>query len=107
MNVEWKCLREVGEMSDDDLKIRELEYDTQMDQLAPSKEKDIPCPTRFSLKGSIISAIMVDIIATLDHIGVFNLSTGHRSLLLLDRHGSIVELPFLSYINDDRQPWVV
>ena len=69
--------------------------------------KTVPCLTRFSPKGSITSAILVDILATLDLIGVFDRSDGKVPFLLLDGHGSRIELHFLAYINDPAHKWVV
>ena len=61
---------------------------------------EAPCLIRWSKKGSIASEILVNILKTLDHLGVFDCSKGARPFLLLDRHGSRLELPFLAYIND-------
>ena len=57
--------------------------------------KDIPCLIRWSPKGSITSEILVDIISTLDHLEVFDRSTGRKPVLLVDGHGSRFEMPFL------------
>ena len=69
--------------------------------------KEVPCLTRWSEKGSITSAILVDILATLDHIGVFDRINGKLSFLLLDGHGSRLGLELLSYINNALREWVV
>lgn len=69
--------------------------------------KTVSCLTRWSEKGSITSAILVDILATLDHIGVFDSSNGKLLFLLLDGHGSRLRLKFLQYINNVSHQWVV
>ena len=70
--------------------------------------KDIPCLVRFTQSGSITSEVLVDILATLDKLDVMNRVGGERRpFLLLDGHGSRLELPFLSYINDEAHPWAV
>ena len=68
--------------------------------------KTVPCFTRFSPKGSITSEILRDILATLDVIGVFDRSGGKRPFLLLDGHGSRLQIPFLEYINNPTHGWV-
>ena len=69
--------------------------------------KDIPCMVRFTQSGSITSAVLRDILVSLDEIGVFDCAGGlRRPFILLDGHGSRLELPFLSYINDEKHPWV-
>ena len=62
--------------------------------------KEVPCLTRWSDKGSITSVILVNILGTLDHIGVFDRSNGKLPSLLLDGHGSRLGLEFLKYINN-------
>ena len=62
--------------------------------------KEVSYLTRWSPKGSITSEILVDILGTLDHLGVFDRNAGKKSFLLLDGHESRLGLPFLSYIND-------
>ena len=51
------------------------------------------------------SEILRDICATLDHLEVFDRSTGAMPFFLLDGHGSRIELPFLEYINDPSHLW--
>ena len=51
------------------------------------------------------SEILRDICATLDHLEVFDRSTGAMPFFLLDGHGSRIELPFLEYINDPLHLW--
>ena len=69
--------------------------------------KEVPCLCRWSEKGSVTSAILVDILATLDHYEIFDRSNGAKQFLLLDGHGSRLETPFLSYINYIAHEWVV
>ena len=70
--------------------------------------KTIPCLVCFTPSGSITSEILRDILATLYFLKVFSRVGGRRwPFLLLDGHGSRVELPFLNYINDGAYPWVV
>ena len=40
-------------------------------------------------------------------LGVFNRSEGKRPFLLLDGHGSRLQLSFLEYIHSEQYPWVV
>ena len=67
----------------------------------------VPCLVRWSPKGGMTSEILRDICATLDHLEVFDRSTGAMPFFLLDGHGSRVELPFLEYINDPLHLWCV
>ena len=53
------------------------------------------------------SDILRDIVATLDHLDIFDRYNGMRPFFLLDGHGSRLELPFLSYINDKAYEWDV
>lgn len=50
--------------------------------------KEVPCLTRWSPSGSITSAILVNILSTLDYISVFDRSNCKKSFLLIDDHGS-------------------
>ena len=68
--------------------------------------KEVPCLTRWSPKGSITSQILVDILATIDQLGVID-RTIAKPFLLLDGHGSRLEIPFLSYIHDVDHLWSV
>jgi hypothetical protein len=42
----------------------------------------------------------VEKLRAIDKIGVFDRSDGIHPFLILDRHGSRFELPFLRYVND-------
>ena len=50
--------------------------------------------------------ILTKILENLDHLEVFNRSTGINPFLMLDRHGSRMGLPFLRYIDDLAYLWV-
>ena len=67
--------------------------------------KNIPCMCAWSPKGSMTSEILKNILKTLDTLEIFDRSTGITPLLLLDGHGSRMELPFLQYINDPLHLW--
>jgi len=69
--------------------------------------KVVPNLTRWSPKGSVTLKILVDILATLDHIGVFGRLAGRKPFLLLDGHSSQFELPFLRYVINKVHKWVV
>ena len=49
----------------------------------------------------------MDILATLDHLRVFDRLLGRKPFLLLDGHGSRFELPFLKYVIDKDHKWVI
>ena len=68
---------------------------------------EVPYLARWSKKGSITSEILVNILKTLDHLGVFDRSKRAHPFLLLDGHGSQLEMPFLAYINGAAYSWVV
>ena len=67
--------------------------------------KHIPCMCAWSPKGSMTSDILRDIVKTLDTLDIFDRSTGIKPVLLLDGHGSRMELPFLQYINNPLHLW--
>ena len=53
-----------------------------------------------SPKGSIISKILTEALKYLDQLNVFEQRQyGPTPSVLLDGHGSIIQLPFLEYIN--------
>ena len=53
-----------------------------------------------------MSQILVNILVTIDQLGVISCTKAKLSLLL-DGHESCLETPFLSYINDDEHLWSV
>ena len=68
----------------------------------------IPCYIGTSPKGSITSELLTDMLRRIDKIGVFpRLQDQPTPFLLLDGHGSRLEVPFLSYVNNPRHKWVV
>ena len=61
----------------------------------------IPCYVTTSPKASINSEILKDILRYIDSIGFFlQNKPSSTPFLLLDGHGSRIEMPFLSYINE-------
>jgi hypothetical protein len=61
--------------------------------------KKIPCFFGTSLKASITSTLLADMLAFLDRLGVYDRSIANP-FLLLDGHHSRMMLPFLKYVND-------
>jgi len=69
---------------------------------------DLPCYVTCSPKGSITSTILADILKFIDDRKVFPRHDNNPTpFLLLDGHGSRLEIPFLSYINNPQHKWVV
>ena len=68
---------------------------------------EVPCLTRWSPKGSITVEILINILSTLDHLMVFDLTEGQRPFLLLNGYNSRFALKFLTYILDLAYMWVV
>lgn len=59
-----------------------------------------------SPKGGITSDILVEILKCIDSMGIWeNRGNCLHPFLLLDGHGSRLELPFLEYINNDDHLW--
>ena len=68
----------------------------------------IPCHVTCSPKGSITSTILADMLKWIDgHAVLPRVPGGPTPFLLLDGHGSRLEVPFLKYINDTPHKWVV
>ena len=59
---------------------------------------NVLCMVRLSPSGSISSVILQDALATMDHNGLFDCSSGKKPFLLLDGHQSCFELPFMEYV---------
>ena len=59
------------------------------------KGKGVPCLVRWTPKGSINGAILVEMLQTLDEMGVYTIeqAEGKKPFLMLDGHGSRLELP--------------
>jgi len=71
------------------------------------KGKKVPALVRWHESGSITSQILVEILKTLDLYNLFPRNDGVKPFLLLDGHGSRLELPFLQYINNPADHWIV
>ena len=70
--------------------------------------KEIPPLVRWSESGSITSEILADVLKTLDALDVYPRSNGNpKPFLLVDGHQSRLQLPFLRYINEPEDNWVV
>ena len=69
----------------------------------------IPCLCRWSEKGGITTHILVDILAALDTLHIFDADRecGFKPFLLVDGHRSRFELPFLRYICNKEHEWAV
>ena len=68
----------------------------------------MPAFVRWHESGSITSEILVDALITLDLLNLFPRDNQNiKPFLLLDGHGSRLELPFLNYINNPEDHWVV
>jgi hypothetical protein len=63
------------------------------------KGKNIPCFTGCSLKASITSQLLADMLQAIDDHAIFDQSDGIRPFLLLDGHHSRLELPLLDYMH--------
>jgi hypothetical protein len=58
--------------------------------------------------GSITSELLVLFLEQMDRLELFpRTEGGPKPFLLLDRHGSRLELPFLQYVNDPAHQWIV
>ena len=69
---------------------------------------EIPCYATASPNGSITLEILRDILEHIDTIGVFTqASESLTPVLLLDGHGSRLQMPFLLYMNNLTHKWVV
>jgi hypothetical protein len=66
--------------------------------------KEIPCFFGTSLKASITSTLLADMLAFLDRLGVYDCSIANL-FLLLDGHHSRMMLPFLKYVNHASHKW--
>jgi len=68
----------------------------------------IPCYVTATPKGSITSEVLRNMLRRIDQTGACpRVPGGSTPFLLLDGHGSRLELPFLSYVNDPMHKWVV
>ena len=69
--------------------------------------KEIPASVRWNESGSITSQILVEMLQTLDMLDVIPREQNKKPFLLLDGHGSRLEVPILQYINTPTDPWMV
>jgi hypothetical protein len=67
--------------------------------------KEIPCFLGASPKASITSELLMSMLKYMDELDLFERSTC-TPFLLLDGHGSRMQLPFLKYINEPSHKWV-
>jgi len=72
------------------------------------KGKHVPCVVAHTESGSITSELLASFLKHMDDIQVFPRDDPNvKPFLLLDGHGSRLELPFLTYVNTEAHPWVV
>ena len=71
------------------------------------KNKQIPCFVGASPQACITSEMLAEMLAAMDSYDVFDRSEGKKPFLLLDRHHSRFELPFLDYIVNPKHEWQV
>ena len=69
--------------------------------------KEVPALVRWNESGNITSDILIEALSTLDVMKVIPRNDNVKPFLLLDGHGSRLELPFLNYINTPEDHWVV
>ena len=71
------------------------------------KGKEVPCMVCNTENGSITSELLVRFLQHMDELDLFPRDDDVKPFLLLDGHGSRLELPFLQYVNDPAHEWVV
>jgi hypothetical protein len=70
--------------------------------------KEVPCVIANTENGSITSELLASFLEHMDRLELFPRSDPNiKPFLLLDGHGSRLELPFLKYINTEAHEWVV
>ena len=71
------------------------------------KGVEVPCMCRWTPKGSIDGSILLDILRTIDLLGVYKAEReeGLKPMLLLDAHGSRFDLDLLTYVNTPATEW--
>ena len=67
----------------------------------------MPCIVSNTDSGSITSELLVSFLKKMEELDLFPRTDGLKPFLLLDGHGSRLELPFLQYINSPNHEWVV
>ena len=71
-------------------------------------EKEIPAFISCTAKGCITSKLLCSILECIDLYNIFECHAGGLTpFLLLDGHGSQLELSFLQYVNIDKNKWYV
>ena len=68
--------------------------------------RKMPALNQWHESGSITSQIIVEMLQTIDSNKLFPWNDGVKPFLLLDGHGSQLELPFLNYINNPANHWI-
>ena len=68
--------------------------------------KTVPALVRWHESGSITSNILVEMLQTLDEMDLIPREDNVKPFILLDGHGSRLELPFLKYVNTPEDHWV-
>ena len=72
------------------------------------RSKDVPTIIRWSNSCSITSGIPVDTLKSLNNLGIYHRDDNHpKPFLQLNGHQSHFQLPFLQYINQPEDNWVV
>ena len=70
--------------------------------------KEVPAFICCSPKGGITSEILKKMLERMDSFNLFpRILGGPLPFLLIDGHGSQLQLPFLRYTNDPDHPWIV
>ena len=71
------------------------------------RNKKVPALVRWHESGSITSTILMEALKVMDDLELFPRTDTMKPFLLLDGHGSRLEMPFLQYINNPKDHWVV
>ena len=71
------------------------------------KGKEVPRLMRWIPKGSITLVILIDMLATLELLGVIGWTGGRKTFLILNGHGSRFQIDFLTYVTDPSHKWVI
>mmetsp|Transcript_25354 Transcript_25354/g.42135 ORF Transcript_25354/g.42135 Transcript_25354/m.42135 type:complete len:173 (+) Transcript_25354:316-834(+) len=70
--------------------------------------KEVPAFVCCTTKGGISSELLMQMLKRMDNLDLFpRVPDGPLPFLLLDGHGSRLQLPFLKYINDPSHIWKV
>ena len=71
------------------------------------KGKVVPAVIRWYESASIASNILVEVFQTMAHYNLFPRTDGVKPFVLIDGHKNRLEMPFLSYINNPKDSWIV